>query len=199
MAGAQLEQLPSFFSQYNFKCLLIFVEIEKYSHFLVTNEYAVSTHTSDFCKYDRSMFHILLYGANTEQIIDQLKDYYYKYQEVDATYAYFKYYIANGDGIAIKGDLMEKLAKAVKYNRTHPTFEVRPSILKKRLFRKKRKIHRPQHNSRSFGTQTAESNLSKRVEMIMKSKLALDFLRIIDCMLDNNGCVDSNKVHFHMK
>ena len=44
MANAMCQVLPSFYSDYNSKSLFIFVSIEFYEKYIVTQDYCVSTH-----------------------------------------------------------------------------------------------------------------------------------------------------------
>ncbi len=199
MVTAQLEQLPSAFTRFDGSSLLIFSESERYSHFLVTEDYAVTEHYGDVCKHNKCLYHIFLHGNNTEDILPLLKDYTFKYQLVDATYAYFKYYMMNDKILDRCGPLTEKLYRAVIYNRTRPHMELRPSILRKRLKRKVCKTHKQIGICKSVATQTYDKSLDKRIESILRSKMALELHQIIDCMIDGHGSVNTSRLYFHIK
>ena len=94
---------------------------------------------------------------------------------------------------------MKYLYNAVRYNRSHPHMEIRPSILMKKLLRKKRKLHRREVKSRSIGSQTAIKRLQCRIDKILDGDMAVDFMRIVDCMLDVHGDVQSEHVSFLCK
>lgn len=199
MAAAMFHQLPGYFSTFDDQCLFIFAETDDFTQFLVCECFAVSEHCGDFCKYDKCKFHILLFGEHLHGILLKLSHISYKYHFVDATYAYFKLFIMNGKHVQSKGDLMNKLQHAVRYNRIHPHMDIRPSVLRKRLARKIRKFHRVVTNTRSTTVQTVESGLQKRIQTILSGQFTLDFLKIIDCLCDGSGQLESKLVKFYIK
>ena len=199
MAGSMMDFQPNFFKQYDECCLFIFAETENYSQFLISEQYAIAPHCTMQCKYERCKYHILLYHQSHDELWKLLRDKSFKYHNVDATYAYYKYYVHNGTIIESKGTIMEKLHKSVIYNRTHPCYEFQPSVTRKRMLRKKRKVHHPIINSRSVGLQTVESSLNNRIHTILRGKRAYDFMRMIDCFIDGHGSVGTQYVHFFIK
>ena len=136
-----MECLPSHFEKYNDRALFIFSDASDYQSFLVTDQYAVSKHSTDFCKFANCKYHIMLYSSNLDSgdsiIKKYLKHLTFTYFEVDAFYGLYKYFIVGESFILLHGDIMEAIQKAARYNRFHPHMELRPSILKKRLLRKK--------------------------------------------------------------
>lgn len=93
-----------------------------------------------------------------------------------------------------------KLNRAFTYNTTNQWFETRrPSVIRKRLLKKVHRVHRPERGQKSVGVQTVSRSFSNRVEALEKSKYALDLLRMVDCMMDGVGCVESSLISFHCK
>ena len=163
MAGRMFDFQPDFFTKYDEGCLFIFAESENYSEYLVTEQFAIARHCGVQCKYERCKYHVMLYSNSLEDTWKILKEKTFKYHIVDATYAYYKFYILNGSMIESTGDIMDSLYKAVMYNRTHPSLDTRPSVLRKRLHRKKRKVHYKLLNIKSIAMQTIENSLSSRI------------------------------------
>ena len=202
MAGAVTELLPIHFDQFNNKCLLVFTESDDYKKFLFTNEYAISKHSGVFCQFSNCKYHILLYSpesADAEIILNSLASITFTYINVDSLYGLYKHFIFLETLIYEQGLLMQKLQSAVRYNRKHPYMDPQPSVLKKRILRKRRRIHRREINTKTIGTQTFDHDLSRRIETILHGSLALDFIRIVDCMLDRNGSIDSGNINFVCK
>ena len=48
MAGIMCQVLPSYFNNLSSKCLFISISIEKFTQYLVTEQYCVARH-NDFC------------------------------------------------------------------------------------------------------------------------------------------------------
>lgn len=200
MAGAMMNYLPSYFDSFNEFSLLIFSDTDNYQQFTTTLEveYTVSKHTSDFCTLRNCKYHILLYS--TTKIVDYMASHLsqitFMYYMIDALYGTYKYFIAGESIVTSEGALMTQLRNAVKYNRFHPHMEVRPSVLKKRLIRKKRRLHKRHIKSKSISTQTSEKVFAGRVESILRSDLAFEFMRIVDCLVDRHGSVESRNISF---
>ena len=203
MASAMLERLPSYFDQFNDGCLLLFSDAEDYRLLAVTDDFAVSKHSGEFCRFQNCKLHILIYKSNHEDasefILNSLSHLTFTYYNVDALYGMYKYFISSESFITSQGELMDNLRNAVRYNRCHPHMEIRPSVLKKRLSRKKRKLHRREVRNKSIGTQTMEKSLYTRIDSILQSRASHDFMRMVDCMLDEHGFVESNFISFHCK
>ncbi len=199
MAGSMLDRHPSTFDNFNNKCILIFLERDNYKDLLISDQYAVSSHDSVFCVHDKCRFHVLLYADDMDDLFNTLRDKSFKYQHAECLYGYYKYYIANGQLILKRGHIMDKLAQAVTYNSKYPHMEVQHGVLRKKIKRKMRKSHRPILSSKSIAVQTVDSTLNARIDQVLRGKLALDFLNILDCFVDGNGCVESKNVSFYCK
>ena len=91
------------------------------------------------------------------------------------------------------------LTSAVKYNSVHKFMEQRPSVEKKRLQRKTLKTHLSTRKLRNTATQTPRNTFMERIGTIMKSSSALDFMHIVDCLLDSHGQINTDRVYFHCK
>ena len=115
---------------------------------------------------------------------------------MDSVYGVFKYFIHSETPVVILGSTCSKIEKAIVYNTRNTFMERCPSILKKRLLRKQRKIHKRRLLSKCVSTQTPSYALTRRIETILESPRALDFIRIIDCFNDKHGSVSNTNVHF---
>ena len=201
MAGAVTELLPSHFDKFNEKCVLLFSHCVDYSAFTVTDTYAISKHTGAFCRFHHCKVHILLYSESVsiENRLKQFESLNYGYCRVDSLYGVYKHFISQEEIVATQGTLITSVQNALNYNRLHPYMDPRPSILRKRMLRKTRKIHLRMTNSRDIVTQTVARSMDGRIQKILQSRFALDFLRIVDSLVDENGIIDSKLVSFNIK
>ena len=202
MAGAMLQKLPSHFDQFNENFLLIFDDSGDYAQYVMTKQFAVAKHTGEFCRFQNCKYHILLYNDSSgglDTLLKLVSQFTFTYYEVDSLYGMFKYYITCESEIESQGQLLQELKDAVRYNRLYPHMETRPSILRKRLLRKKRKLHRREVKTKNIGVQSPENSLYTRIDSILKGNSALDFMRIIDCMIDSHGAIDSQHIVFYFK
>ena len=201
MAGAMFERLPSYFDQFNDQSLLIFTSSDTHNQFLVTDSFAVSKHTDEMCQSRTCQYHILLHTTDGIEnfILKKLSQLSFNYSTVDALYGMFKYYISGDQLIACQGQVMESLQSAVRYNRFHPHMDSRPSVLKKRLLRKKTKFHSCDTKCKTLGTQTSKQSFTCRVDTILKGDFAAEFLQIVDFLIDQHGNVESKKLSFFCK
>ena len=88
---------------------------------------------------------------------------------------------------------------AVDFNQRNKGVDRMPSIVKKRLLKKKYKKHSFSSFQKTETTQTSGSVCAERIEKVKKIKFELDFFKIIDYFLNGHGDYDSNLVSFKMK
>ena len=81
----------------------------------------------------------------------------------------------------------------------HKTVERMPSIAKKRLLREKYKRHLLSSLQKTISTQTNGSVFADRIEQVKKTKFEVEFIKIVDCVLDGYGNYDSILVSFKIE
>ena len=74
-----------------------------------------------------------------------------------------------------------------------------PSIVKKRLLRKKYKKHLLSSLQKTKSTQTSGSVFAEKIEQVKMTKVELELIKIEDCFLDYHVNYTSNLVTFKMK
>ena len=197
MAAAMCQALPSFYSDYNSKSLLISVSNDFYEKYIVTHDYCVSTHDS-FCSLGNCKFHIILIGTSLSQILQRLDKYQYIYQEIDCLYTLYKHRFFSSI-VTSSGEVFNQLSCGVQHNLRWKGAEKTPSVSRKRLVRKKFKKHYLSSNQKLASTQTLGSAFLDRFRKVQNSKHEHDLLKIIDCFIDVYGFVDSDHVSFSIK
>ena len=73
-----------------------------------------------------------------------------------------------------------------------------PSMVKKRLLRKKYKKHLLSSFQKSKSTQTSESVFAERIEQVKKTKFEIELIKIVDYFPDGHSNYTSNLVSFKM-
>ena len=71
-----------------------------------------------------------------------------------------------------------------------------PSVAKKRLLRKKFKIHYLSSAQKIASAQTLGSAFLERIRKVQNSKYETDLLKIVDCFIDGFGTVNSERINF---
>lgn len=169
MAGAMFKQLPSYFDQFCEDVVLIFIDFDYTLLFTSSDCFAVAAHSGQFCSYNDCKFHILF--KLKEEFPNDFESVPFSYQKVDCLYATYKYFIHAETIIEIRGYLMEQLSKAVQYNRCRPFMDTnRPSLVKKRLLRKKRKFQRVKEGPKTNRKKSPISQISGAVELHRSQK-----------------------------
>ena len=199
MAGAVLKRSPEYFDKFNVHCLLI-CTFEDYQQYLVTDTFAVATHVGKCCQLIECKHHILLYSQSP--LWKNLAGLNFRYKRVDNLYYIFKYYIQWEDRLLTKGWLINDIDIAIKYNKKHVYMENRPSVVKKRISRKKYRQHIASetiHHQKNSSSQTVVDGLQDRIETVLKGSFALEFIQIIDCLVQSHGCIDSKQLLFICK
>ena len=122
----------------------------------------------------------------------------FTYQHVDCLYTLFKYRFS-GKVIAKSGQVFDNVQRAVHFNQKNKEVDRMPSIAKKRLLWKKFKKHLFSSFQKTKTTQTSGSVFAEKIEKFKKTKVELDFFKIVVCFLDGHGNYDSNLVLFKIK
>ena len=105
--------LPSYFNNLSSKCYY-FDKHEKFTQYLVTEQYCVARH-NDFCPIENCKSHIILISDSLEDILEKLDIFFYTYQTVDCLYTLFKHQFYNTVVIR-KGNVFNQLVTAIKHN-----------------------------------------------------------------------------------
>ena len=197
MAAAMCQALPSFYSEYCKKSLFNSVSSDFYEHYIVINNFCVSTHNS-YCSLENCKFHILLIGSSFDQSLQRLGNFHFTYQIFDCLYTLYKNRFFSSV-ISSAGEVFNQIDRAVHHNLKWKGAEKLPSVAKKRLLRKKFKRHYLGSNRKLASTQTISSAFLERVRKVQNSKYEHVLLKIIDCFIDGYGFVNSDHVNFSIK
>ena len=93
MAGQILKYHPSFYEKFNEHSVLIVTKDKDYQSYLVTENYAVSSHNA-FCEQlEGCSYHILLASDSKSNILEKLKDKSFKYTKVNEFYFFYMFYM----------------------------------------------------------------------------------------------------------
>ena len=193
---------PEYYLPLSKNSLLIFSEDYIVDHFLIATDFAVSPHKA-VCQLNNECKHHVLLFCNVrsqQQLLDELKEYQFRYIEVDDLYSYYRFLI-HGEEIKIHGGIITKLKDGVDWAQLHPSILKQPSVLQKKVARKRVKLHtRADNNNRkSSSTQTIEQSFNKRIQSVMEGPYAMEFARILDCLYDRHGEVKTHKLEFFIK
>ena len=69
MAGIMCQVLPIYFKNLSSNCLFISISIEKFTQYLVTEQYCVARH-NDFCPIEKCKSHVILISDFVEDILE---------------------------------------------------------------------------------------------------------------------------------
>ena len=193
---------PSYYLPMSNHSLLIFSDDFKIDHFKITSDFAIAPHQAP-CQIKSCQKHILICCAirTTETLLKDLADYRLNYIEPDDLYSYYRFMI-HGDKTTIHGPLMEKSKHAVNFAHDHPRYLPQPSIMAKKVARKRTKFHEVFNKSQNIKTismQTVESSLEKRINAVLDGPYALEFILILDRMYDRHGEVKTHKIDFFIR
>ena len=79
------KRFPAFIQINVKKLILVFVSIEFYESFEVTQDYCVSTHNFN-CSLESCQFHILLIGSHFNKILQRSAKFHFTYQFIGCLY-----------------------------------------------------------------------------------------------------------------
>ena len=190
-----LQVIPSFYK--NFSENSLFISANTYEKYFACKEYCIARHDDKMCFLLKCSYHIFLIG-NIKELLQKLDRFCFNYQQVDCLYTLFKYRFI-GKSVIKSGQLFDNLQRAVHFNQQNRGVERMPSILKKRLLRKKYKKHLLSSFQKTKLTQTSGSVFADRIEQVEKIKFELELMKIVDCFLDGHGNYTSNLVSFKRK
>ena len=190
MAAVMLQVFPSFYTNYSKNSL--FVSANNFEKFFVSKEYCIARNDDKMCFLPNCRYHNILIG-NIKELLHNLDAFCFNYQHVDCLYTLFKYRFS--DKIVIKsGQIFDNFQRAVHFNQQNRGVDRMPSIAKKRLLRKKYKIHSLSSLQKTKTTQTSRSAFADRIEQVKKTKFEVELIKIVDCFLDGHGNYTSNLV-----
>ena len=191
---------PQTYQVFNKKSIILFSEDNNVDQLLITPEYAVSRHNG-LCTTAGCRTHVLLYdpSRSQDQLLEDLSAHAFRYIMVDDFYSYYRWMI-HSEYSSVNGRIMDNLKWAVDFAEKHPECIKQPSVLMKRVKRKKSKFHSKEGPDRrkSMATQTIEYSFNKRIESILDGPYAMEFARIIDCLYDRHGAVKTHKIDFNV-
>ena len=121
---------------------------------------------------DNCKFHVLLIGSSFDQILKRLSNFHFTYQVIDCLYTLYEYGFYS-NAISSTGEVFNQLDRAVH--------------------------HYLCSNQKLASTQTIGSPFLERVRKVQNSKYEHDLLKMIDCLIDGYGFVNSDHVNFSLK
>ena len=113
-------------------------------------------------------YHILQIG-NRKELLQKLGSFCFNYQHLDCLYTLFKYRFS-GRIVVKSGQVFHNLQRAVHFNQPKREVDRMPSIVKKRLLRKKYRKHLLSSFQKTNSTQTSRSVFADRIEQAKKTK-----------------------------
>jgi len=98
------------------------------------------------------------------------------------------------------GTHIEHPQKVFRYNRCHSHMELQPSVLRKKLMRKARKVNTGRFIKKTESSPTLPNMLNDRIELVLNGEHAAGavFMNIVDCLQAGGGYISSNKLTFTM-
>ena len=175
MATIMLQLIPSFYTNCSKNSL--FISANTYEKYIVSKEYFIARHDDKMCFPANCRYHIILIG-NIKDLLQKMDAFSFNYQHVDCLYTLFKQRFS--DKIVLKsGQLFDKLRRAVHFNQQNRGVDRTPSIVKKRLLRKKFKKHLLSSFQKTKSTQTSGSVLADRIEQVKKTKFEKELIKIV--------------------
>ena len=190
-----LQSMRSFYAKLSEKSFLI--SATTYEKYIVCKDYCIAHHNEKTCFLPACKYHIVLLG-NVQELLKKLDSFCFTYQHVDCLYTLFKYRFS-GKVIAKSGQVFDNVRRPVDFNHRNEGEDRMPSIAKKRLLRKKYKIHLFSTFQKTKTTQTSGSVFAERIEKVKKTKFEFELIKFVDCFLDGHGNFDSNLVSFKIK
>ena len=160
----------------------------------MSKEYCIARHDDKLCFPANCSYHIILIGNNKE-LLQKLDAFCFNYQHADCLYTLFKYRL-RGKIVLNSGRLFDNLQRAVHFNQQNRGLDRVPSIVKKRLLRKKFKKHLLSSFQRTKTTQTSGPVFADRIKQVKKTNIEVELIKIVDCFLDGHGNYTSTLVTF---
>ena len=194
-AAVMLQVIPGFYTNYSKNSL--FISANTYENCIVSKEYCNAGHDDKMCFLPKCRYHIILIGK-IEELLQKLDAFFFNYQHVDCLYTFFKYPFS--EKIVIKnGQIFDNLQRAVHFNQQNRGVDRMPSIAKRRLLRKNYKKHLLSSFQKTKSTQTSGSVYADKIELVKKTKLELELIKIVDSFVDGVVNYTKNLVSFKIK
>ena len=137
MAAVLLQMIPSFYT--NFSQNTMFVFANTYKNYSMSEKDCIVLHDDKVCFLPNCRYHIILIG-DIKELLQKLDAFSFNYQHVDCLYTVFRYRFS-GKIFVKSGQRFDIVQKAVHFNHQSNGVDRKSSIAKKRLLRKKHKIH----------------------------------------------------------
>ena len=150
MAALLLQTIPSFYAKISEKSF--FLSAKTYEKYIVCKDYCITDHINKTCFLPACIYHIILLGE-IEELLHELDTFCFTYQHLDCPYALFKYRFS-GKVIAKSANVFDNVQRAISFIKGNRGVDRKPSIAKKRLFRKKFEQHFMSALQKNKSTQT---------------------------------------------
>ena len=157
-------------------------------YYTICREYCVAAHDPAFWRLKNCKFHLLLIAdKDLNDLLVKLDRVCFTYQHVECFYTLFEFKFS-GNFLEKIGELFDSGERVVLFNKVNKGVDKMPSIVKKRLLRKKFKKHMLTSVQRSISVQTNVSVFVERVESVgRKTEFDPELMKIIDCFLAGYG------------
>ena len=206
MAGPNSEFWPEAFNIFNANAIYVTLlsadtDFEKYLQH--ADEFAICVHCNP-CKQRNCRFHAILMVRSVENLLERLKMFKFNYQYVDSIFYQYMFLIKNP--FRQHGSTFTKLEEAVALSKEHTKMLYQPGIHRKRILRKTFKdMFKNSSNYKNVATQTnlvehhQVTSFDRRIQTVLNSQYAFDFMRVVDCFVDGLGYVESDLIYFNVK
>ena len=146
------------------------------------------------CVFPNGRFYILLLG-NVEALLLRLEPLWFTYQHVDCLSTVFKNRFS-GNFVVKKGQVFDNVETAVYFNHWKKGVDRMPSIPKNRPMREKDRKHLSRSFRKPTSTRNSKSVLAEGVDLVKKTKIELELIKIVDYFLEDNGKYTSYLINF---
>ena len=195
MAAVMLQLIASFYTNYSKN--ILFISVNVFEKCIVSTEYCFARQDDKMCFLPNCRYQIILID-NSKELLQKVDAFCFKYQHVDCLYTLFMYRFRSKIDVT-SGQLFDNVQRAVHFNHQNRGVDRMPSIVNKRLLRKRYKNYLLSSSQKIKSMQTSGSVFADRIEQTKKVKFEIELMIIFDCFLDGHGKYTSNLVCFNMK
>ena len=161
MAAIMLQTVPSFYTKRSAKSF--FISANTYEKHIVCTDHCIAHCDEKTCFLPACKYHNLLLG-NVEELLRKLDTFCFVFQHLDGLYTLFKYRFS-GKLFAKSGQVFDDVQRAVEFNHRNKGVDRMPSIVKKRLLRKKLKKRLFSSLQKTKTTRTSGSVFAERLNL----------------------------------
>ena len=191
MVEAMYEQTPEFFMKFrkNFRYHICLEEPRVGKDFENDICYAFGLHSeeSEYCNIEQKHYHLLLESSSKFQ--SRGSGY-----AVPCLYSTFSFLIHTTSYLKLNGDTIEKLNRAVSYNKNPDNRS--PFFRNTKRIRKRVPIVR-KRNEKSAQTSELSPVFLSRLNLILDGHHAASFYRIVDIFISGFGTINNEFLAFH--